>query len=512
MERTGFTSNFINLLHPKVIALLFLGFSAGVPILLIFSTLSLWLNEAGVQKSAVTMFSWAALGYSFKFVWAPIIDQVPVPVLTRLLGRRRGWLIISQIMVIASILLMAFTNPSQNEGALVIMAVGAVLLGFSSATQDIVIDAYRIEAAPPELQGIMSSTYIAGYRIGMIVAGAGGLYLASYFGTTKEVYNYDAWRQTYVVMAFVMLVGVLTTFIVSEPENPQKIEAERPTDQNLKLVLGFIVGVCIFIGVYRFLGPLTNGFKEILLSVLSDSLAPIVKLFVGSVKLLLTLAISVFFGGAFMHYVLKIGSTARTTWIAPFKDLFARYGIKTAWLLLCVVGLYRISDIVLGVSSNLFYQDLGFSKIDIANAVKTYGVIISIVGGLMGGLIASHIGVFKTLVWGAIISCLTNMLFVWLAYAGKDLGLMYFVVSADNLAAGFASAAFVAFLSALTNIKFTAVQYAVLSSIMTLLPKTLGGYSGGIIEQIGYPGFFVFTTLIGLPVIWLTLKACSRLD
>jgi PAT family beta-lactamase induction signal transducer AmpG len=196
----------------------------------------------------------------------------------------------------------------------------------------------------------------------------------------------------------------------------------------------------------------------------------------------------------------------------PFKDMFLRYGVKTAWLLLCLVGLYRISDIVLGVSSNIFYQDIGFTKIEIASAVKTYGVIISIVGGILGGLIATHIGLLRTLLWGAILSCLTNVLFIILAHVGDNLSLMYFVVSADNLAAGFASAAFVAFLSKLTNISFTAVQYAVLSSIMTLLPKTLGGYSGGIIEQIGYPGFFLFTTLIGLPVIWLTIVASRKLD
>lgn len=512
MHKTTFYKNFSNLFHPKVISLLFLGFSAGVPILLIFSTLSLWLNEAGVQKSAVTMFSWAALGYSFKFIWAPLVDQLPIPALTNLLGRRRSWLILSQFMIIGSILLMAFTDPSVTDNALALMALAAVLLGFSSATQDIVIDAYRIEAAPPSLQGLMSSTYVAGYRVGMIVAGAGGLYLASYFGTTKEAYNYDAWRSTYIIMGLVMLIGVLTTLIVSEPEHRQTSGHGRSVNQNLKLLAGFILGVALFIISYRFLGPVLGVVQEKLLSITNSSFTPLIKLFIASLKLLLSISVSVLCGGVFMKFVLNIGRTAHATWILPFKDMFERFGLNTALLLLCLVGLYRISDIVLGVSSNLFYQDIGFTKVEIANAVKTFGVIISIIGGLTGGLIASHIGVIKTLLWGAILSCLTNTLFIWLSYVGNDLSAMYIIVCADNLAAGFATAAFVAFLSKLTNIKFTAVQYAVLSSIMTLLPKTLGGYSGGIIEQVGYPGFFLFTTLIGLPVIWLTFIASKKLD
>ena len=186
-----------HIFHKRSFVMLLLGFSAGVPNLLIISSLSLWLNEAGVQKSAVTMFSWAALGYSFKFVWAPLIDQLPLPWLRQSIGRRRSWLLVSQAMVIISILLMASTNPADGEAALVQMAVAAVLLGFSSATQDIVIDAYRIECAPPEWQGILSSLYVAGYRIGMIVAGAGALYLASYYGSQLDSYQYSAWSNLF---------------------------------------------------------------------------------------------------------------------------------------------------------------------------------------------------------------------------------------------------------------------------------------------------------------------------
>jgi PAT family beta-lactamase induction signal transducer AmpG len=188
-----------------------------------------------------------------------------------------------------------------------------------------------------------------------------------------------------------------------------------------------------------------------------------------------------------------------------------QHGVRTAWLLLALIGLYRISDIVLGVISNVFYMDMGYSKPDIAQAVKTFGVAVSIAGGFLGGWLATRWGVMRCLFWGAVVSALTNVLFVWLALSGAGISGLYAVVTADNLAAGFASAAFVAFLSSLTQVSFTAVQYAVFSSLMTLLPKTLGGYSGGMVDAMGYPGFFVFTALLGVPVLVLVVWATKRL-
>ena len=202
--------------HPRVVTMLFFGISAGLPLLLIFSSLSLWLREAGVERAAVTYFSWAALGYSFKFVWAPLVDKLPVPILTKKLGRRRAWLLISQVMIMIAISAMAFINPADD--ALTAMAWAAVLLGFSSATQDVALDAYRIESAESDLQTLMSSSYIAGYRIGMLIAGAGALFLASYLGSTMDNYNYVAWQWSYLVMAMMMLIGVITTLTISEPD------------------------------------------------------------------------------------------------------------------------------------------------------------------------------------------------------------------------------------------------------------------------------------------------------
>ena len=482
-----------------------LGFSAGLPILLIFSSLSLWLNEAGVSKSAVTMFSWAALGYSFKFVWAPLIDQLPVPILRRLLGRRRSWLLLAQLLVIGAILLMASIDPSA-DGALVLMAWAAVMLGFASATQDICIDAFRIECAPPEWQGILSSLYVAGYRIGLIVAGAGALYLAAYYGSSIGNYHYQAWSNAYKLMAGLMGIGVLATLLASEPASTDTNQHTRTRMDNLKLIGVFLISIIGFVLGYRFMGGVIAS-AQIYLAI--DGY--IVAVISTALRLILALIIALGLGFFGARYIFNAERSVADLWVAPVRDLFGRYGMGAAWLLLCLIGLYRISDIVLGVMSNLFYQDLGFTKEQIATAVKTYGVAISIAGGFLGGILITRIGVMAVLFWGAVLSALTNLLFVMLAQIGAELNMMYLVVSADNLAAGFATAGFIAFLSSLTNTSFTAVQFAIFTSIMTLFPKALGGYGGSIVEGVGYSWFFTITALLGVPVIYLTILAARHL-
>lgn len=495
------------LLDRRVLAMLLLGFSAGVPLLLIFSSLSLWLREAGIERNAVTFFSWAALGYSFKFVWAPLIDTLPLPWLTRWLGRRRAWLLVSQLAIITAIVLMALIDPAGGRDSLTHMALAAVLLGFSSATQDIVIDAYRIESAPPRLQALMSSTYIAGYRIAMVASGAGALFLAAAFGSELGSYSYSAWSTTYLIMAGVMLVGVLTTLVIREPETyrPKALIHYSAFDY-LRLVLVFALMAGAFVGGFFLSGTLFGDLKSWL-----DGGA-FGAFLLETLHFALAVGVAALVGWALVRLGAINRAMARSVWIEPVLDFFTRYGLKTALLLLALIGLYRISDIVLGVISNVFYQDIGFTKPQIATAVKTFGVFVSIAGGVLGGLMATRYGVVRILMLGAILSAATNLIFVLLAYAGADVTLLYVAVGADNLAAGLASAAFVAFLSSLTNISFTAVQYAIFSSLMTLLPKVLGGYSGSIVDGIGYPGFFVFTTLIGVPVIALVWIAGRRLD
>jgi PAT family beta-lactamase induction signal transducer AmpG len=201
----------------------------------------------------------------------------------------------------------------------------------------------------------------------------------------------------------------------------------------------------------------------------------------------------------------------RTAYLEPVRDFFRRYGIRTAWLLLTLVGVYRISDIVLGVIANIFYQDLGFSKGEIATIVKTFGLLMTLAGGFLGGVLAARYGVLRILFLGALLSAATNLLFMLLAHMGHNPLMLYIVISADNLSAGLASTAFVAFLSSLTSVSFTAMQYAIFSSLMTLFPKLLGGYSGSIVEALGYPTFFLLTTLLGVPVLLLVWCAGRQL-
>ena len=503
-NKPTWAQSFTALLDRRVLILALLGFSAGLPILLIFSSLSLWLLEAGVERKAVTFFSWAALGYSFKFVWAPLVDRMPLPALTAWLGQRRSWLLLAQLGVVVALLGMAGVDPAGGGTSLVYMAALAVLLGFSSATQDVVIDAYRIESAPADMQALLSSAYIAGYRVGMIVAGAGALYLASYWGSTKEVYVFGAWQQTYTAMAAAMGIGIVTNLLMAEPERPAS--AVWSAAGNLRLFAVFAGGVGAFVAVFFWLGQASQSLFE------PSGLGPLSSLLLEALRLAVALAAALSVGRVLVAAGVAQAEVARQTWVVPVQDFFGRYGARTAWLLLALIGLYRISDIVLGVISNVFYADMGFSKIEIANAVKTYGVIIGIVGGFLGGILATRWGVMRCLFWGAVMAALTNLAFVALAQAGHNLPLMYAVVSADNLAAGFASAAFVAFLSSLVNVSFTATQYALFSSLMTLLPKSLGGYSGGMVDALGYPGFFVVTSLMGLPVIVLVVLAARHLE
>jgi PAT family beta-lactamase induction signal transducer AmpG len=500
-ESPSWTTAGRELLDRRVLAMLFLGFSAGVPLLLIFSSLSLWLREAGIERQAVTFFSWAALGYSFKFIWAPLIDRLPLPWLTRRLGRRRAWLLVAQLAIMSAIVGMALIDPASGAGQVTRMALAAVLLGFSSATQDIVIDAYRIESAPPRLQGLMSSTYIAGYRVGMVVAGAGALFLAAWFGSEAGQYSYQAWRLTYLIMASIMLVGVVTTLIVREPETQRPVTTNYGAPAYLRLLLVFILCAATFAGTFFISGGLFGAIKTWL------SAGALGGFLVELLRFVLAVTAAAGVGWLLVGVGAVDQAMARETWVEPVLDFFNRYGLRTALLILALIGLYRISDIVLGVIANVFYQDTGFSKPQIATAVQTFGVFVSIAGGLLGGLLATRHGVMRILMLGAILAAATNLIFVLLALSGPSLPLLYFAVFADNLAAGLASAAFVAFLSSLTNVSFTAVQYAIFSSLMTLLPKVLGGYSGTIVGTIGYPSFFVFTALIGVPVILLVWLA-----
>ncbi len=492
--------------------MLFLGFSAGIPLLLIFSTLSVWLREAGASRSEVTFFSWAALGYSFKFVWAPLVDLMPLPFLTRKLGRRRAWLLLAQIFIMAAISWMAMVNPAEHAGSLTLMAFAAVLLGFSAATQDIVIDAYRIESVEQSMQAMLASMYIAGYRIGMLVAGAGSLLLASHLGTSATSYDYASWRITYLAMALVVLVGVITTLRIAEPPAKKELRYVYTPAQYRRLFALFVMtaaafALTFFVGGDAFTNlqdsvrqgfPLIGQLAGFFIEVLRFAMA-------------IAVAMAVAWGGVVIRFVDK--EMVFTTYAHPVQDFFSRYGVKPALLLLVLVGFYRLSDVVLGVVANVFYLDMGFSKEAIAYVSQTFGLGMTLLGGFLGGMLTLRFGVNSILFLGAFLSAITNLLFMLLAGAGTDISFLAVVIAADNLSAGLAMTAFVAFLSSLTNISFTAVQYAIFSSIMTLMPKLIGGYSGSLVTAFGYKSFFMMTAVMGIPVlglVWLVRRTMAR--
>ena len=472
------------LFNPKSLRMLFLGFAAGLPILLFFSTLSVWLFKAGVNRATITLFSWVGFAYSFKFIWTPIVDNLKLPILGKL-GHRRSWLLLSQLMIILSLIFISFTDPKTS---LICTAIAAIFIAFSSATQDIVLDAFRIESASKNLQGALSSMYLTGYRIAMIVAGAGSLWIASFLGT--EIYNQKVWQQVYQIMALIMLFGVLTVFYSSEPKIKRNIE--KNSNQKIKFFIAFLVSLAGFILCYLY-------FKD-----LFDSKDPIINFLNEFIKIIfcfLTFALIIFF-------LIKIKflnkESAKNDYAKPVLDFLNRYGSKATSILL-LIGLYRISDVVLGVMANVFYIEKGFSIAEIATYSKFFGTIATIVGGVIGGLASVHLGVMRSLFIGALISALSNILFAWLALVTADVKILAFVITADNVASGFAGATFIVYLSALTSIKFTATQYALFSSTMLFLPKLIAGYAGGFVNLFGYPTFFIFTAIIGVPVLLLIM-------
>ena len=426
-------------LNPRVLAMLFLGFSAGLPFLLIFSTLSVWLREVDISRTEIGFFSWIGITFSIKVFWAPIIDRTPLPLLTRLLGKRRSWMLLAQLGIAAGLLAMALSDPATDVRR---VALCALFVAFCAATQDVSIDAYRIEAVAKEIQGAMAATYQLGYRMALLTAGAGALYIADFY----------SWPAAYTAMAGCMLVGLLTVFVIREPEvevSQQTREREAKLAQALEARGG-----------------------------LSPRLRHAAEWFSGAV-------------------------------VSPFVDFFARNG-WVALVILALIALYRLSDITMGIMANPLYVDLGFSKSDIATASKTVGIPIGIFGAFLGGFLVVRFGLMKPLLLGALLTVVTNLAFAYLAASEAEFGLLLMTVSADNLAGGLAGSVFIAYLSSLTNTAYTATQYALFSSLFTLPGKTLGGFSGVLVDATSYVHFFIITGLLGIPAILLVMFLISR--
>lgn len=428
LKQLSWLSTFVVYLEPSSLRMLSLGFSAGLPLLLVLGTLSFWLREAGIDRTTIGYLSWVGLAYAFKWVWAPLVDRMPIPWLTRVLGRRRSWLLLSQTAVMLGLVAMSFNDP---QVALLPVVWGALAVAFGSATQDIALDAFRIESADMDHQAALAAAYQTGYRLAMIWAGAGVLWIAARTETTGLIgYQHGAWHTAYLVMAASMIPGVLTVLLSLEP-------------------------------TARVLPPAKNA----------------------------------------MDWV-------KGALIEPFADFVHRYRWQ-AVLILALIATYRISDVVMGIMANPFYVDMGYTKDEVATVTKVYGVIMTLAGAFLGGALAMRLGVMRVLMLGAVLSAASNLLFAALSLRGHDLNGLIFVISADNLASGIASAAFIAYLSSLTNVDYSATQYALFSSMMLLLPKFLAGYSGRYVDAFGYADFFVATALLGLPVlllVWLTSR------
>lgn len=432
VARSSWSDTFKVYLETATLRMLLLGFSAGLPLMLVLGTLSFWLREAGIDRSTIGYLSWVGLAYAFKWVWAPLVDRVPIPLLTRWMGRRRSWLLLSQLAIMAGLVGMALNDP---HVALEPVVWCALMVAFGSATQDISLDAFRIESADTDRQAALAASYQTGYRLAMIWAGAGVLWIAARAEIVGNgSYQPGAWRVAYFAMAVSMLVGVITVLFSAEPAR-------------------------------RILPPARN-----------------------------------------------VAAWVDDVLIGPFREFIVRYRWQ-ALLILALIATYRISDVVMGIMANPFYVDMGYSKDEVAAVTKIFGVIMTLVGAFIGGALSMRFGMMRILALGAILSSASNLLFVWLSGHGHDVQALVLVISADNLASGIASAAFIAYLSSLTNISYSATQYALFSSMMLLLPKFIAGYSGAYVDSFGYASFFTGTALLGLPVIvllWFAARTAPK--
>lgn len=414
-------------LQEKVLVIFFLGFSSGLPFPLVYATLSAWLEDAGLQRSTISTFAWLGFAYSLKFAWAPLVDSLRLPLLTSLLGRRRGWMLLAQASIGVSLLVMAGTDPAQDIQAFALIALA---VAFASATQDIVVDAYRIESARDEMQGVLAAAYQYGYRISLLISMAGALYIA----------DFGSWTLAYTAMSGCMVVGMATTLYCKEPQ----VYREPPV------------------------APGTPFAQQL--------------------------------SGWFKHSVAD-----------PFIDFSKRFG-PSFLLVLLFISLYRISDYVLGILANPFYLAIGYSKSEVATIAKVYGAWVTIFGVGAGGWAVLKYGVARCLIIATILIASTNLFFALMTQVGPELWMLAVTISADNLAQGFGGTVLIAYLSSLTNRSYTATQYALLSSVMALLPKFLAGFSGNVQEALGWLGFFLYAAAIGIPAILLAIYVAHRHD
>jgi len=444
--------------EPRVIAILLLGFSSGVPLALTAGTLAIWMAEVGVDLTTIGLFAVVATPYSLKFLWAPIVDRMPLPWLTRRLGRRRSWLLLTQVGLIGAIFILGGSDP---VAAPFMTAFAALLVAFASASQDIVVDAFRIESLGEEQLGAGAAMYVFGYRLAMLVSGAGALFAASHV----------SWAETYTLMAALILVGVVTTLVSREPV--RRLEASATA----------AVG----------LGRRTLD-----------------RMGIDSARM-----------------------RAATDWVVdavinPFAEFMTRRG----WIvILLFVVFFKFGDTLAGAMTNPFLVKIGFSKIEIAEIAKVFGFGATMAGLFLGGALINGAGIVRSLWVTGILQLVSNLMFAVQAAAGANLSMLAFTIGFENLASGMGTAAFIAYLSSLCNISYTATQYALLTSFMAVARTWLsapsgwlvehvdwasaahglvGTLSGSVAEQINWIGFFLLTTVAALPGLALLAWVTSR--
>jgi PAT family beta-lactamase induction signal transducer AmpG len=466
----------------RSLVMLALGFASGLPYLLIFDTLSAWLRTAGLSLEVIAFFSLATLAYAFKFLWAPLIDRTTVPGLTRLFGHRRSWMLVTQVLVMIFLFGMSTADPAAN---LLLMASLAVCVGFSSATQDIVMDAWRIEAVDDSRQGAMAAAYQWGYRIATIVAGALPLILAESIG----------WNASYAFMAGLMLVGSAAV-ILAPREKAHRIRPvetggapKRPVGDAVEWLLRLLV---LLIGAL----------------ILGSGLAANATLLSQALDLFTATETAEAFKAAWTArpngvwlqvggVVLGIALLAASAWPlpgrptrpgaylsqafgAPLAAFFTRFG-GAAPAILALICVYRLSDFLLNIM-NPFYLDLGFTLTEIAEVRKVFGVLASTLGVFAAGYSVARFGLLRTLMVGAFAQPLSNLVFAWLATRGHDLSSLFVAIGVDNVATGYAGTALIAYMSSLTSSGFTATQYALFTSIYAIPGKLVASQSGRVVE------------------------------
>lgn len=404
-------------LEKKMLITLGMGFVSGVPLLLTITLLQAWLTDEGVSKSTIGLFALVGVPYSLKFLWAPIFDRYVISKL----GRRRGWILITQVLLIFSIIGLGMTSPAMNAANVALLA---IFVTFFSASQDIVIDAYRRESLSDNEQVLGASSYVLGYRIGMLSAGAGGLILADLM----------SYQFVYLIMALVMIGGVLITLIADEPVN--------------------------FSEPSTFLDAVRN----------------------------------------------------------PFVEFFKRHedsinnNISIPILILLFILLYKIGDTMAHSLSTNFYLEMGYTKTEIGTVVKVFGLIATLAGAFIGGLLSIKIGLYKSLVSFGIFQAIATLGFVVLAISTKSLMLLASVITLENLAAGMGYTAYLAFIANMTNKQFTATQFALMTAIMSL-PRTLfSGSSGFLVEILGWEYYFIFCSLIAFPALIILRNLRKRVS